>query len=98
MFGIIGIVVILVMVFGGYIVHGGSMGPILEALPFEIIMIGGAAVGAFLISNDLASIKHTVKDIGKVFKGSKWKPADYRELLLPVVRTGPACEIEPGWP
>ncbi len=81
MFGIIGIVVILVMVFGGYIVHGGSMGPILEALPFEIIMIGGAAVGAFLISNDLASIKHTVKDIGKVFKGSKWKPADYRELL-----------------
>lgn len=81
MFGIIGIVVILVMVFGGYTIHGGKMGPILEALPFEIIMIGGAAVGAFLVSNDLAAVKHTAKDVGKVFKGVKWKPADYRDLL-----------------
>ncbi|MFZ1470061.1 MAG: flagellar motor stator protein MotA [Paracoccaceae bacterium] len=81
MFGVIGIVVILLMVFGGYTIHGGSLAPILEALPFEMIMIGGAAVGAFLISNDLASVKHTVKDVGKVFKGSKWKPVDYRDLL-----------------
>ncbi|MCB6177935.1 flagellar motor stator protein MotA [Rhodobacter sp. Har01] len=81
MFGIIGIVVILVMVFGGYTIHGGHLGPILHALPFEMIMIGGAAVGAFLISNDFASVKHTLKDVGKVFKGTKWKPADYRDLL-----------------
>jgi chemotaxis protein MotA len=46
-----------------------------------MIMIGGAAVGAFLISNDLAAVKHTIKDVGKVFKGPKWKPADYRDLL-----------------
>lgn len=57
------------------------MGPIIHALPFEMIMIGGAAVGAFLVSNDLASVKHTVKDMGKVFKGVTWKPADYRDLL-----------------
>ena len=44
MFGIVGIVVILVMVFGGYTIHGGKMGPIIEALPFEMIMIGGAGV------------------------------------------------------
>lgn len=81
MFGIIGIVVILVMVFGGFIIHGGNMAPILEALPFEMIMIGGAAVGAFLVSNDLAAVKHTAKDVGKVFKGPKWKPEDYRDLL-----------------
>ena len=81
MFGVIGIVVILVMVFGGFIIHGGKMEPILEALPFEMIMIGGAAVGAFLVSNDLAAVKHTAKDIGKVFKGPKWKPADFRDLL-----------------
>ena len=81
MFGIIGIVVILVMVFGGYTIHGGKMGPILHALPFEMIMIGGAAVGAFLVSNDLAAVKHTIKDMGKVFKGVTWKPADYRDLL-----------------
>ena len=81
MFGVIGIVVILVMVFGGFIIHGGKMEPILEALPFEMIMIGGAAVGGFLVSNDLAAVKHTAKDIGKVFKGPKWKPADFRDLL-----------------
>jgi chemotaxis protein MotA len=81
MFGLIGIAVILLMVFGGFVIHGGHLEPILHALPFEMMMIGGAAVGAFLISNDLASVKHTVKDIGKVFKGCKWRPADYRDLL-----------------
>lgn len=81
MFGIIGIIVIIVMVFGGFVIHGGHLGPILHALPFEMMMIGGAAVGAFLISNDLASVKHTLKDIGKVFKGAKWKPMDYKDLL-----------------
>jgi chemotaxis protein MotA len=44
-------------------------------------MIGGAAAGAFVISNDIGAIKHTVKDVGKVFKGSKWKPEDYKDLL-----------------
>ncbi len=81
MFGVIGIVVILVMVFGGFVIHGGSLEPILHALPFEMIMIGGAAVGAFLVSNDLAAVKQTLRDTGKVFKGPKWKPADYRDLL-----------------
>lgn len=81
MFGIVGIIVTLVMVFGGYTIHGGKLGPIVAALPFEMIMIGGAAIGSFLISNDLAAVKHTIKDVGKVFKGPKWKPGDYRDLL-----------------
>ncbi|MDA3856861.1 MAG: flagellar motor stator protein MotA [Roseovarius sp.] len=81
MVGIIGIVVIFVMVFGGYLAAGGKLGIILKALPFELMMIGGAAVGAFLISNDGPAIKHTIKDLSKVFKGPKWKPGDYRDLL-----------------
>jgi chemotaxis protein MotA len=81
MLGIIGIAVIFVMVFGGYILAGGKMGIILKALPFEFMMIGGAAAGAFLIGNDSSGAKHTLKDIGKVFKGPKWKPEDYRDLL-----------------
>ncbi|RDC74874.1 flagellar motor stator protein MotA [Rhodovulum sp. 12E13] len=81
MLGIVGIVVVFVMVFGGYLLAGGKMGIILKALPYEFTMIGGAAIGAFLISNDFASVKHAVKDLGKVFKGPKWKPEDYRELL-----------------
>ena len=81
MVGIAGILVIFVMVFGGYLLAGGKMGIILKSLPFEMMMIGGAAVGAFLISNDMGGIKHTLKDLGKVFKGAKWKSDDYRDLL-----------------
>jgi chemotaxis protein MotA len=81
MIGIIGIVTIFVMVFGGYLAAGGKMGIILKAMPFEMMMIGGAGIGSFMISNDLAGIKHTLKDLGKVFKGPKWKPEDYRDLL-----------------
>ncbi|PIE12441.1 MAG: flagellar motor stator protein MotA [Rhodobacterales bacterium] len=81
MIGIVGIAVIFVMVFGGYILAGGKLGIILKSLPFEMMMIGGAAVGAFLISNDMGGVKHTLKDVGKVFKGPKWKHEDYRDLL-----------------
>lgn len=81
MIGLIGIVMIFAMVFGGYLLAGGKMAIIYKTLPYEMMMIGGAATGAFLISNNLSEIKHTIKDIGKVFKGSKWKPEDYRDLL-----------------
>lgn len=81
MLGLIGIIVIFAMVFGGYLLAGGTLGIILKALPFEMMMIGGAAVGAFLISNDTSAVKQTLKDLGKVFKGPKWNPQDYRDLL-----------------
>nr|WP_319947367.1 flagellar motor stator protein MotA [uncultured Shimia sp.] len=81
MIGIVGIVTIFVMVFGGYLAAGGKLAIILKSLPFEFAMIGGAAVGAFLISNDMPAIKHTISDLGKVFKGPKWKHADYKDLL-----------------
>lgn len=100
MIGIIGIVVVFVMVFGGYLAAGGKMGIIFKSLPFEMTMIGGAAVGAFLISNDGSGVKQTLKDIGKVFKGPKWKPSDYTDLLcllfelIRIARRNPV-ELEP---
>ncbi len=78
---IIGILVVLVMVFGGYLAAGGKMGIIIKALPFEMMMIGGAAAGAFIIGNDGAAIKHTLSDMKMVFKGPKWKKQDYQDLL-----------------
>lgn len=81
MIGIVGIITIFVMVFGGYMAAGGKFAIIIKSLPFEMMMIGGAALGAFLISNSIGEVKHTAKDIGKVFKGSKWKSDDYRDLL-----------------
>lgn len=81
MIGFVGIAVIFIMVFGGYIAAGGKLGIIIKALPYEMAMIGGAAAGAFLLSNDMAGVKHTMGDLGKVFKGAKWKHHDYRDLL-----------------
>lgn len=82
MIGFVGIAIIFIMVFGGYLLAGGKMGIIIKALPFEMMMICGAAIGAFLISNSGSSAKHAMKDVGKVFKGAKWKPDDYRDLLV----------------
>jgi len=69
------------MVFGGYLAAGGKFGIIIKALPFEMTMIGGAALGAFLISNSGSEAKHTAGAFGKVFKGPKWKHEDYKDLL-----------------
>jgi chemotaxis protein MotA len=79
--GIAGIVVIFVAVFGGYLAAGGKMGIIMHALPFELTMIFGAAVGAFLISNPGPVIKHALGDLKKVFGGPKWSSKDVRDLL-----------------
>ena len=81
MIGIVGILIVISMVFGGYLLAGGKMGIIVKALPFEMIMIGGAAIGAFVIANDMSGIKHTLKDLGKVFKGPKWNKQDYQDLM-----------------
>lgn len=81
MIGFVGIAMIFVMVFGGYLAAGGHLDIILKSLPFEFTMIGGAAAGAYVISNDIPAIKQTFRDVGKVFKGPRWKPEDYKDLL-----------------
>jgi chemotaxis protein MotA len=81
MFVIVGWVVALGCIFGVYIVHGGNIGVILKALPFEMITIGGAAAGAFLAQNQMKVVKGTVAGIARCFKGSKYTKARYMELL-----------------
>ena len=81
MFVIVGWLVILVCVFGVYIFHGGNIMVILHALPFELITIGGATVGAFLANNQMKVVKATMKGLGECFKGSKYSKARYMELM-----------------
>ena len=81
MFVIIGWLVILVCVFGVYIFHGGNIMVILHALPFELITIGGATIGAFLANNQTKVVKATMKGLGECFKGSKYTKARYMELM-----------------
>ncbi|MDB5494690.1 MAG: motA [Phenylobacterium sp.] len=81
MFQIIGIVLLFALVFGSFIISGGNLGVILHAMPHEMMAIGGAGVASFLIANSMTVIKGCGTGLGKVFKGPKWKPGDYRDLL-----------------
>ncbi|MCK5424519.1 MAG: flagellar motor stator protein MotA [Emcibacter sp.] len=78
---VIGIVTTMGLAFGGFILSGGSMGPIFHALPYEGMMIGGAGLGSFLVSNGMGTIKKSGAGLAKAFKGPKWKPQDYMDLL-----------------
>lgn len=76
-----GFVFLLVMVFGGYLIAGGKFGIILAALPFEMMMIGGAAIGAFIMSNSMHDVKHTLGGFGKILKGARYHKSDYVDIL-----------------
>jgi chemotaxis protein MotA len=76
-----GIILLFVMVFGGYVLSGGHFEVILHALPHEMMTIGGAAAAALLISNSMGSLKRIFGDLTKVMSGPKWKTSDYRDLL-----------------
>ncbi len=81
MFAAIGIVVLLVMVFGGFVLAGGSMGPVLHALPFEGMMIGGAALGALIAGNSLHEVKAVGAAFGKIFKGPRHTKQDHIDAI-----------------
>jgi chemotaxis protein MotA len=81
MFVIIGWLVALVCVFGVFIAHGGNIGVVLKALPFEMTTIFGAAIGAFLVNNQMGVVKSTVAGVAQCFKGSKLNKQHYMELL-----------------
>ena len=96
----IGFVVILVCVFGSFIISGGKMDIVLHALPHEMLAIAGASVGAFLVANSGATSKSALAGIKRSFKGSRWNESDYRDLLallfglLTTFRKGGATGIE----
>jgi len=81
MFVIVGWLVALGCIFGVYIAHGGNIGVIIHALPFEMITIFGAAIGAFLANNQMKVVKASMAGLGRCFKGSKFNKARYMELL-----------------
>jgi chemotaxis protein MotA len=76
---IIGWVVALAGVFGGYAAAGGHLAALFQ--PLELVMIGGGAFGAFIAANTMHGIKHTLGGLASCFKGSKLNKAFYMELL-----------------
>jgi chemotaxis protein MotA len=101
MLAVVGMIVLLVMVFGGFIVSGGSIGVILHALPLEMLIIGGAGVGATITGNSIADIKALGGATMKVFKGPKYKKQDFLDTiflvsrLMKMLRTDGPVAVEP---
>ncbi len=79
---IIGIVIVLVAVFGVYIISGGSMDIVMHALPHELATIFGASLGALIVANKGSVLKKIPKALVKALKGPQWKKDHYKELLL----------------
>ena len=81
MFVLIGYAVCFGCIFGVYILHGGNVQVLLKALPFEMITIGGGALGAFIVNNQPKVLKATMAALPAAFKGSKYTKARYMELM-----------------
>ena len=101
MFPVIGLVVLLGMVFGGFVFTGGALGPVMEAVPHEMIIIGGAAAGALIIGNSMKELKALGSGFMKVMKGPKYKKQDYLDTiflvskLMKMLRTEGPIALEP---
>ena len=101
MFPIIGVVVLILAVFGGFVITGGALGPIIEALPHEMLIIGGAAVGAIIAGNSTKELKGLGGGIVKVFKGARYDRKDFLDTiflvsrLMKMLRTDGPVAVEP---
>ncbi|MEX2455355.1 MAG: flagellar motor stator protein MotA [Rhodospirillaceae bacterium] len=79
MFLIIGIVIVFACVLGGYVAMGGKLAVLWQ--PFEVVIIVGAAIGAFIVGNPKSVLSKVGKAFGKAMKGPVYKKEDYIELL-----------------
>ncbi len=76
---IVGSVIVVFMVLGGYVALGGHLFVLMQ--PFELMIIGGAALGAFIVANTKTILAGTVKSFGRMMKGPRHKKDSYLELL-----------------
>jgi chemotaxis protein MotA len=76
---IVGYIVVVLSVFGGFALAGGHLAALFQ--PLELLMIGGGAAGAFLVGNNGKAIKSTLKALPTIFKGSKYSKALYMDML-----------------
>lgn len=75
----IGFLIVAVSVFGGFAMAGGHLGPLYQ--PSEIVMISGAALGAFIAANNGKAIKATLRTTSKLKRTKRYDKALYMELM-----------------
>ena len=76
---LLGYLVVTLCVFGGFVLAGGFLGPLYQ--PTELLMIGGAGVGAFIAANNGKAIKATFKIFPKLKRTRNYNKEMYMELL-----------------
>lgn len=79
MFPIIGYLLVLGGILGGYLGAGGHIAVLMQ--PFEVVIIFGGAFGAFVVSNSPKVLKATMGSMGLVFKGTPYNKELYLETL-----------------
>ena len=75
----IGYLIVIISVFGGFALAGGHLGSLFQ--PVELLMIAGAALGAFFVGNSGKAIKATFKALPGVFQGARYTKVVYMELM-----------------
>jgi chemotaxis protein MotA len=81
MFVIVGYLLVIAAVFGGYALAGGNFGVLAKAAPVEMFIIAGAALGAFFVGNSNKIVSATFKALPKILQGSKHTKARYMALM-----------------
>ncbi|MBV5096124.1 flagellar motor stator protein MotA [Tenebrionicola larvae] len=76
---LIGYVIVFICVFGGFAISGGQLGALWQ--PSELLIIGGAGVGAFVVGNNGKAIRATIKSFPRLFRGSKYNKEMYMDLM-----------------
>ncbi|NZA25626.1 flagellar motor stator protein MotA [Luteimonas sp. SJ-92] len=76
---IVGFVVVIVSVVGGYVLSHGQLLALWQ--PFELLIIGGAALGAFVAGNPMKVVKGAARGIPGLLKGPRYSRDDYLEIL-----------------
>lgn len=79
MFVVLGFIIVFVSVFGSFVALGGHLGALYQ--PFEFVLIGGAALGAYLSANNGKSIGLLLKAVPTIFRRSPYEKALYMELM-----------------
>jgi chemotaxis protein MotA len=79
MFAILGILVVIGAVIGGYLMEHGHLEVLVQ--PAELVIIGGAAFGTLLVANPLSTLKGVIAGLARVLKGSPYTKATYLETL-----------------
>jgi len=82
MFFIIGLIIVLGAVVGGYLMEHGNLKVLMEPLVPEGTILFGAAIGSFLAGNPLSTVKAVVANLSKPLKGSRYTKAVYMEAMM----------------